>query len=117
MIHALERMRVDHKLWLVLTLTLAGMLIVSAVSLYSLEHNLLEDRKIATKHVVETVWGVLEQYEQRVRAGELSTEEAQRQAVATIKALRYEGKEYFWINDMHPTMVMHPLIQKYSFPS
>jgi methyl-accepting chemotaxis protein len=28
-----------------------------------------------------------------------------------ISELRYgsEGKDYFWINDMHPTMVMHPI--------
>ena len=25
-----------------------------------------------------------------------------------IKNLRYEGDEYFWINDMEPRMIMHP---------
>jgi methyl-accepting chemotaxis protein len=37
---------------------------------------------------------------------------AQRQEIAKklIKNLRYgpEGKDYIWINDLHPTMVMHP---------
>ena len=23
--------------------------------------------------------------------------------------MRYQGSGYFWINDMHPTMVMHPI--------
>ncbi|WP_374031050.1 cache domain-containing protein [Bdellovibrio bacteriovorus] len=23
--------------------------------------------------------------------------------------LRYSGNEYFWINDLHPTMLMHPI--------
>lgn len=38
--------------------------------------------------------------------------QAQRQEVAKrlVKSLRYgsEGKDYIWINDLHPTMVMHP---------
>ena len=31
------------------------------------------------------------------------------QAAAALKALRYEGQEYFWITDTQPRMVMHPL--------
>ena len=44
------------------------------------------------------------------KEGNLSLEEKQQKAAETIKALRYgpENKDYFWINDMHPTMVMHP---------
>ena len=40
----------------------------------------------------------------------LSLEEKQKKAAGLIKALRYgpENKDYFWINDLHPTMVMHP---------
>ncbi len=37
-------------------------------------------------------------------------EEAQAKAADLIRHLRYgpEGKDYFWINDLHPRMVMHP---------
>jgi len=40
----------------------------------------------------------------------LSLPEKQAKAKALIGALRYgpENKDYFWINDMGPTMVMHP---------
>ena len=40
----------------------------------------------------------------------LSQAEKQQKAAAMIKAMRYgpENKDYFWINDMHPNMVMHP---------
>ena len=37
----------------------------------------------------------------------MSRDKAQATAVATVKALRYAGKEYFWINDMQPRMIMH----------
>ena len=40
----------------------------------------------------------------------LTLNQKQQKAAAMIKALRYgpENKDYFWINDMHPIMVMHP---------
>ncbi|MBT3202027.1 MAG: hypothetical protein HN350_19165 [Phycisphaerales bacterium] len=40
----------------------------------------------------------------------LTTEQKQAKAAALVKQLRYgpEGKDYFWINDLHPKMVMHP---------
>ncbi len=44
------------------------------------------------------------------QAGALSLPEAQALAVEDIRAMRYgrEGRDYFWITDMHPTMIMHP---------
>ena len=40
----------------------------------------------------------------------LTKEQKQAKASALIKQLRYgpAGKDYFWINDLHPKMVMHP---------
>jgi methyl-accepting chemotaxis protein len=35
-------------------------------------------------------------------------EQAQQLARQTIAPLRYDGNEYFWINDMQPRMIMHP---------
>ncbi|UTW70494.1 cache domain-containing protein [Anaerobacillus sp. HL2] len=42
--------------------------------------------------------------------GELSQEEAQKQAMEVIKNIRYgdTSSDYFWINDMYPN-IMHPL--------
>ncbi|MFX6015287.1 cache domain-containing protein, partial [Acinetobacter baumannii] len=36
-------------------------------------------------------------------------EQAQQWARDTVSSLRYDGSEYFWINDMHPHVVMHPV--------
>ncbi len=40
----------------------------------------------------------------------MKTEEAQETAIAMIKNMRYgsEGKDYLWINDFRPYMIMHP---------
>ena len=29
--------------------------------------------------------------------------------MARVAALRYGSSDYYWINDMHPNMVMHPI--------
>ncbi len=39
----------------------------------------------------------------------LSVEEKQAEALKVIKAMRYAGDNYLWINDMQPVMVMHPM--------
>ena len=38
--------------------------------------------------------------------------EAQTEAAAVIEQLRWgdENLDYFWITDMHPTMIMHPYL-------
>ncbi|HBG20382.1 MAG TPA: hypothetical protein DDY32_14220, partial [Desulfobulbaceae bacterium] len=36
-------------------------------------------------------------------------EEKKKQALRIIKSMRYAGDNYLWINDMVPTMVMHPM--------
>jgi PAS domain S-box-containing protein len=53
---------------------------------------------------------ILSKYESDENAGLLSREEAQKTAISRIQYLRYgeEGKDYFWITDMTPKMIMHP---------
>ncbi|MFO7524015.1 MAG: DUF294 nucleotidyltransferase-like domain-containing protein [Ignavibacteriaceae bacterium] len=43
-------------------------------------------------------------------SGELSTAQAKQSAINQIKTLRYgeELKDYFWLTDLHPTMLTHP---------
>ena len=73
-----------------------------------LEQKIMREKEAATRHVVELAWGILASYDEQVKSGTLSLEEAQRRAAAQISRLRYEEKEYVWINDLHPRMVMHP---------
>jgi len=56
---------------------------------------------------------VLTYFHNLQKSGALSESAARIEAVSAIKALRYEGKEYFWINDLgrpFPKMVMHPTV-------
>jgi PAS domain S-box-containing protein/putative nucleotidyltransferase with HDIG domain len=80
------------------------------VILPQLEQSLLNRKQEMIKELTETVWSLIEDYHDRELSGELSKEEAQLRATLRIGKLRYgpEKKDYFWINDMTPRMIMHP---------
>ncbi|OOZ41096.1 hypothetical protein BOW53_05025 [Solemya pervernicosa gill symbiont] len=59
--------------------------------------------------MVETVYELIAHYGKQEQSGALTREQAQNQAINAVKGLRYDANEYFWINDMQPTMVMHPI--------
>jgi methyl-accepting chemotaxis protein len=88
---------------------LVGMMFLSAAALYIERDLLLEDRMVKTRHVVESTYGVLQHFQALQASGALPEAEAKAQAISTIRRLRYDDKEYFWINDMQPQVVLHPI--------
>ena len=71
---------------------------------------LLERKKEMIRELTTTAWNILYYYNARADRGELTKAEAQATAAEEIRKLRYgpENKDYFWINDMRPVLVMHP---------
>ena len=80
------------------------------VLLPQLERSFLGRKREMIRELTETVWSLVESYHERELSGELTRAEAQLRAILRIKKLRYgpEKKDYFWINDMTPRMIMHP---------
>jgi methyl-accepting chemotaxis protein len=94
---------------LVVILSIIGTLLVGVVDAWRTRAMLLEDRKVKTQHVVEVAHGIIASYHKLSQAGAMAEADAQKAALAEIGSLRYGGQEYFWINDMAPRMVMHPV--------
>ncbi len=65
--------------------------------------------QIKTRNLVESAASLIEHFVTLSSQGKMPPEAAQEAAKAAVRALRYDGKEYFWINDLGPVMVMHPL--------
>ena len=76
----------------------------------SFEGRLLERKRDMIRELTNVAFSVLAEYDGDVREGRLSREQAQRAAAERIRDLRYgnEGKDYFWIQDTQPRMIMHP---------
>ncbi len=75
-----------------------------------LEESFINRKKEMIRELTETSWSLLGTYHERELSGELSRAEAQKRAILRIRELRYgpEKKDYFWINDMVPRVIMHP---------
>ena len=81
-----------------------------AVFIPSLEESLMERKRDTIRELTNIAFGILTEYETDARQGRLTLAEAQFGAADRIRNLRYgaEGKDYFWIQDLHPRMIMHP---------
>ena len=88
-------------------LAMIGLFVFAGFWLTTERSLILEEKKEKVKNLVETAHSILSDcYKQQERG--LPQAEAQRQAILLIKELRYDGGNYFWINDFRPAMVMHP---------
>jgi len=80
------------------------------ITIPSIEREMMESRKDSIREITQIACSLLADYERQVREGVLTPSEARRRAANRIRSMRYgpEGKDYLWINDMHPRIVMHP---------
>jgi len=74
------------------------------------KNNLMDQKKESIAILTQTASTILNHYYKLVQSGELSKKTAQMMAAEQIRELRYGAgnKDYFWINDLHPRMIMHP---------
>jgi len=84
--------------------------VIFQIIIPSLEERMIARKKEMIRELVMSAWGILSEFHRLEQETRLTREEAQAQAVSLIRSLRYgpEMKDYFWINDRQPTIVMHP---------
>ncbi|MFP5422472.1 MAG: methyl-accepting chemotaxis protein [Gammaproteobacteria bacterium] len=104
----LRSLPINRRLWLILVVAIVMLIIQGALLLKQIEADLYAAKSEKTQHVVQSAAGILQHYHALEAAGGITREAAQKQAAEIIRNLRYDGQEYFWINDQTPVMVMHP---------
>jgi signal transduction histidine kinase len=74
------------------------------------EAKLTENKRQMIFELTNSAWSALHVFYLKEQSGLLDRSRAQAEAVDHIRRLRYgsEQKDYFWINDFTPTIVMHP---------
>ncbi|WP_029068877.1 methyl-accepting chemotaxis protein [Jonesia quinghaiensis] len=105
----LRSMSITAKLIVLLLLTAFSMAALALVSVLVTRDRIFSERENATRAVVETAWGIVNSYGEQAAAGTLDEQTAKDGALAALEGLRYAQTEYFWVNDMSPAMVMHPI--------
>jgi methyl-accepting chemotaxis protein len=103
------RFTVAGKIYAVIALSFLGFLGVTAFELRQTYAALEAQKQLELKHLTEVALGILKEEHAATVGGKVSAVEGQNRAKARIALLRYGQDDYFWINDMHPRMIMHPM--------
>jgi len=106
--------RIRNKIMFITVVSVTLLMIsLFVVILPLVEQSYLKEKQDATRHIVEAAMAVLQEEEEQVKGGKETLEEAQKEAADLISRMRYERKEYIWINDLgkpYPKMIMHPTV-------
>ncbi|WP_117191306.1 methyl-accepting chemotaxis protein [Rhizobium terrae] len=99
--------------WRLYSLVLLSLVILGGAMTFSLFQSYASserERKAGLAQMNDVALTVLKKYQTLETSGAMTREQAQAEAKTVIAAMRYgEGSGYFWINDMTPRMVMHPI--------
>ncbi len=92
---------------------LAVVLFILSIYIFILpvfENNIMDKKREMISELVNTAWSLIEDYDQNYKDSLITLENAQRLAINKIGKMRYgdENKDYFWITDLFPKMIMHP---------
>lgn len=76
----------------------------------AIENSIVERKQEMIHELTVSAWNLLASYEQEVQEGRLTRQQAQEEAIRQVRSLHYGPamKDYFWINDLTPRMVVHP---------
>ncbi|UWM73574.1 methyl-accepting chemotaxis protein [Rhizobium sp. WSM4643] len=105
----MRNVKISTRLYCLVGFTLA---VLAATMVFFLNYSYSEleaERKAGLAQMDATALGIFDKYYKMEQAGTMTREQAQAAAKDVIGAMRYGADGYFWINDMRPTMVMHPI--------
>ncbi len=105
----LRHTSIRTRLFLLIFVVAAASLIPLFVTISDYKNDLIEAKQTKTRHLVENTYSLIQHYHQMQTDGVLNKSQAQNAAKQAVAALRYEQSDYFWINDLTPVMVMHPM--------
>lgn len=105
----LRRFTIFQRLAILVGIVILGLIVLSISSLSNQYQALKNEQYLKTQNVVETAYSIIKHYATLEQNQTLTRDQAQSQAMAAIRSLRYDETNYFWINDYQPAMVMHPI--------
>ncbi len=109
MVAWMDDISVRIKLRIMAAVGIGGLLLLGAWQIVGGYDRSFEQRKAATRAQVESAMGVLQWAHGLEKAGRIDRAQAQQLARSAVSTMRHNGTEYFWINDLHPRVVMHPI--------
>lgn len=102
------------RLTLSVLVALIGLIALGTFQIVHLRGQLLADRKATLQAATDIAISTVKEFQAKESRGELSREEAQKQAKDVLLSMRYLGPEYFYAYDSKGIGVMHPIHSEYA---
>ena len=108
----ISNLNVLKKMLIIGVLTLLSFIVISSIFLVDEKNILISEKKSKLVNIVELPYSLIESEYKAFSEGKIDEKTAKENALKAVKNLRYDGKNYIWINDdtlPYPKMIMHPI--------
>jgi len=105
----MKSMSLSVRLYALVALALAVLVGALTYSLFQSYDSLVHERRLGLAQINDQAISIFDKYHKMEAEGTLTREEAQARAKEVTGAMRYNPDGYYFIIDMKPTMVMHPI--------
>lgn len=99
----------------IISLAVLVAVLIMAISLFvtvkNIRASLLQANEAKVNQITELVTNLLGSYQQEVSDGTLTLADAQKMAIKKVASIKYDGKNYVWINDYNNNIVEHPTLK------
>jgi methyl-accepting chemotaxis protein len=102
------RLTIGRRIYAVIALCFACFGAVTYYQTRELGEGLSLQKQIELSHLGDIAIAIVKEEHALADKAGLSAADAQARAARRLQQLRYGNGEYFWVNDMHPRMIMHP---------
>ncbi|MBE2259719.1 MAG: cache domain-containing protein [Rhodobacteraceae bacterium] len=107
MLELLRKLTLTTRLYALLASMLLGLLALGAHSVLELRQQVLAEKRLAIRAVVNSAMGVLQHQYDLQQAGRLTMDEAQHMARDALRKSRFNEDDYLFIYDLSGTTMMH----------
>lgn len=108
-LHLFPDWRLNNKLLSIgIISTLLFTLTICFVILPQVETYLRTEKIEGLKNLIDLTSSTLSTYEMKIKLGAMTDEDAKQRVIEELGALTYAGDNYFWINNLDQTIIMHP---------
>ena len=104
----MNKLSFQQKLWLPLVASLLCIVIIFIYSAVETRKLRLDERRKDLSNVNEVAHSILKHFDEQTKTGALNKEDAQKQAMATVKSLRFSGGGYTAITNKNMISLMNP---------
>src|SRR5690554_1166641 len=105
----MNALKLTQKVWVLVAVAVMGCLGTAYIGHSKFVDYAMSAGEARVQGQVQTARSLVESYHRRQVSGEMTERTAKDAAAAALGDLRYGDADYFWINDLTPIMVMHPI--------